>query len=459
MYLFVYLSIHPIICFSDDQCPDTISVMSIRVRIAPSPTGFAHIGTAYMGLFNWAFARSHHGVFILRLEDTDQKRHVPEAEQAIYDALSWLGIEPDESPMVGGRFGPYRQSERLDRYREQAKHLLNVKAAYAKDGAIWLRMPSVGVLSWNDAVRGVISFDANNLKDWVLIKSDGFPTYNFANVIDDLDMKITHVLRGEEHISNTPLQLSAYHALNETPPIIGHLPVLRGSDHKKLSKRRDPVSLQWFRERGYLPEAILNFLALQGWSHPQEKDVFSKEEFSRLLTLERIRTSAPVFDFKKLDWLNGNYIRAMENDELALLIGKETRVKTPDELITKTLPLVKDRLRKLSEFPDLVSYFIARPTPDVELIKSQSKKDLKEIKRVLDHIISTYEKLDNWTVQKLENAGQELLSKTDWSPRELFMTIRVAVTGRTATPPLADVMEVLGKETVIERLRQVLTAL
>lgn len=435
--------------------PATIRLMPVRVRIAPSPTGFAHIGTAYMGLFNWAFAKKSKGMFILRLEDTDQKRHIPEAEQAIYDALSWLGIDPDENPVAGGPFGPYRQSERLDRYRGQAGLLLNSKAAYEKDGAIWLRMPTEGALSWNDAVRGTISFDAANLKDWVLIKSDGFPTYNFANVIDDLDMKITHVLRGEEHISNTPLQLSAYHALNETPPIIGHLPVLRGSDHKKLSKRRDPVSLQWFREQGYLPEAILNFLALQGWSHPEEKDVFSKEEFSELLTLERIRTSAPMFDFKKLDWLNGHYIRAMRDNQLAGLIEKEVKANMPGELLTKILPLVKDRLRKLSEFPDLVSYFITPPTPDVTLIKSQSKKDSKEIKTVLDHIISTYEKLDNWTVQKLENAGQELLSKTGWSPRELFMTIRVAVTGRTATPPLADVMVVLGKGKVIERLQRV----
>lgn len=433
--------------------------MSVRVRIAPSPTGFAHIGTAYMGLFNWAFARKNHGVFVLRLEDTDQKRHVPEAEQAIYDALSWLDLRPDESPVAEGSFGPYRQSERLDQYRSNATQLVHSGAAYEKDGAIWLRMSPDGVLSWNDAVRGVISFDAANLKDWVLLKSDGFPTYNFANVIDDLDMEITHVLRGEEHISNTPLQLSVYQALGKQPPIFGHLPVLRGSDHKKLSKRRDPVSLQWFREQGYLPEAILNFLALQGWSHPEEKDMFSKEEFSDLLTLERIRTSAPMFDFKKLDWLNGHYIRDLKDDQLVKLIGSGVKVKMPDELIQKTLPLVKDRLRKLSEFPDLVSYFVAAPTVDPVLLASQSKKESKEIKRVLDHIISTYEKLDNWTVQDIENAGQELLNIVGWTPRELFMTIRVSVTGRTATPPLSDVMGVLGKETVIERLKQTQTLL
>ena len=441
-----------------NSCPATIRLMPVRVRIAPSPTGFAHIGTAYMGLFNWAFARKNHGVFILRLEDTDQKRHVPEVEQAIYDALEWLKIEPDESPTAGGSFGPYRQSERLDRYRAQTTQLLNSGAAYEKEGAIWLRMSGDGVLSWNDAVRGEISFDASNLKDWVLVKSDGFPTYNFANVIDDLDMKITHVLRGEEHISNTPLQLSVYRALKETPPIMGHLPVLRGSDHKKLSKRRDPVSLLWFREQGYLPDAILNFLALQGWSHPEEKDVFSKEEFSDLVTLERIRTSAPMFDFKKLDWLNGHYIRATSDDQLARLIEKEGKMKISDELLTKTLPLIKDRLRKLSEFPDLVSYFVTAPTVDPTLLAAQSKKESKKIKTVLDHIISSYEKLDNWTVQELENAGHTLLKETGWTPRELFMTIRVAVTGRTATPPLSEVLEILGKQEVVRRLKIALSS-
>ena len=213
------------------------------------------------------------------------------------------------------------------------------------------------------------------------------------------------------------------------------------------------MSLQWFREQGYLPDAILNFLALQGWSHPEEKDVFSKEEFSDLLTLERIRTSAPMFDFKKLDWLNGHYIRATSDDQLARLIEKEGKMKISDELLTKTLPLIKDRLRKLSEFPDLVSYFVTAPTVDPTLLAAQSKKESKKIKTVLDHIISTYEKTDNWTVQSIENAGHKLLEETGWSPRELFMTIRVALSGRAATPPLSEVMNLLGKQETLQRLK------
>ena len=209
----------------------------VRVRIAPSPTGFAHVGTAYTALFNWAFAKKNHGVFILRLEDTDQKRHVPEAEEAIYSALKWLNLNPDESPVKGGPFGPYRQSERLKRYQETAQELVKSGTAYEKDGAIWLIMPKDITLGWEDAVRGQINFDSNQLKDWVILKSDLNPTYNFANVVDDLDMQITHVLRGEEHISNTPLQLSVYRTLEKKPPVFAHLPVLRAADHKKLSKR------------------------------------------------------------------------------------------------------------------------------------------------------------------------------------------------------------------------------
>src|SRR3990167_3735991 len=201
--------------------------MNVRVRIAPSPTGFAHVGTAYMALFNWAFAKKNHGAFVLRLEDTDQKRHVPEAEEAIYSALKWLDINPDESPVKGGLFGPYRQSERLKRYQDSAKELVKYGTAYKKDGAVWLIMPKDITLGWEDAVRGQIDFDSNQLKDWVILKSDSNPTYNFANVIDDLDMQITHVIRGEEHISNTPLQLSVYQALEKEPPIFAHLPVLR----------------------------------------------------------------------------------------------------------------------------------------------------------------------------------------------------------------------------------------
>lgn len=423
------------------------------MRIAPSPTGFVQIGNAYAALFNWAFARRHQGIFVLRLEDTDVKRHVPEAEDAIYRALTWLGIEPDESPVREGKFGPYRQSERLKLYRDAADQLKQAEKAYEKDGALWLSMPKTGTFVWDDRIRGRIEFDVSNLKDWVILKSDGFPTYNFANVIDDTSMHITHVIRGEEHISNTPLQLSAYQALGHQAPVFAHLPVLRAADHKKLSKRRDPVSLAWFREQGYLPEAIVNFLALQGWSHPQEKDLFSKEEFANLMTLERIKTSAPVFDFKKLDWINNQHIKQKSDEELAKLVAIEYAPDLSQSLIDTTVPLVKERLRRLAEFPDAVSYFSQRPTVDSALVLSQTKREGKEQKSVLVQVINSLDKLDNWTVQELDNVGHELLQETGWSPKELFMTIRVAVTGRTATPPLFDTLAVLGKSESLARLR------
>lgn len=424
----------------------------VRVRIAPSPTGFAHVGTAYMALFNWAFAKKNQGVFVLRLEDTDQKRHVPEAEEAIYSALKWLNIIPDEDPVKGGPFGPYRQSERLKRYQETAKELVKTGLAYEKDGAVWLIMPRDITLGWEDAVRGQIDFDSNQLKDWVILKSDLNPTYNFANVIDDLDMRITHVLRGEEHISNTPLQLSVYRGLEKEPPIFAHLPVLRAADHKKLSKRRDPVSLQWFREEGYLPEALLNFLALQGWSHPQEKDMFPADEFAELISLERIKTSAPVFDFKKLDWLNGQYIKSKGDQELAKLISQDFTKDIPLELIEKFLPLVKERLRKLKDFSGSVDFFLKAPDIPLPLLTGQTKHGQTEIRQILLQTIKVYEANTTWKTTELETVGHHLLETTGWTPRELFMTIRVALSGRTATPPLFEMMTILGKSETLDRL-------
>jgi len=428
----------------------------------------AHIGTAYISLFNFAFARKHGGKFILRLEDTDRERQVAEAEEVLDKALSWLGLEPDESPVAGGDLGPYRQSERLKLYQETAKKLVSSGKAKEKDGAVWIT-PTEEIYGWDDMVRGRIEFKRENLKEWVILRSSGWPTYNFAAAVDDAGMKISHVIRGEDHISNTPLQLSAYRALGVEPPMFGHLPLLRGKDHSKLSKRKDPVSLEWYRQEGYLPEAILNFLALLGWSHPQEKDIFSLEEFIREMSLERVKTSAPVFDFKKLDWINGQYIQKMKNEDLVdLLLGSSSRVSKmppsdhPDSvylfdkgLIVKTVPLVKERMKKLSEFGELVSYFQTRPIVDKDLVLKQSNLEVSAVKKVFEQIIYAYENLGNWDVHNLEKAGHELLKITKLSPKELFMTIRAAISGRTATPPLVETMEVLGREEVVNRLREV----
>lgn len=417
----------------------------VRVRIAPSPTGFAHIGTAYMGLFNWAFAKKHNGNFILRIEDTDQKRHVPEAEQAIFDALEWLDLVPDESPIKPGKYGPYRQSERLDLYRTKAKELIGNKKAYEKEGATWLSMPKSGAFGWDDAVRGHIEFSVDDLKDWVILKSDGFPTYNFAAAVDDASMDISHVLRGEEHISNTPLQLHVSQALGLTPPIFGHLPVLRNADHKKLSKRRDPVSLQWFREQGYLGEAMLNFLALQGWSHPQGKDVFPISEFVREITLERIKTSAPVFDFKKLDWLNGEYIRQKSTAELIKLVKGFSKLNIPDHLWEKIIPLVKERMKKLSDIDNWTSFFVQEPATMTSAYDSQSAKQLTKIESVL--------KKSDWSIESIQHDLLQLVDNTpEWKRGPFFMNLRLAITGQQVSPPLIESMEILGRDECLKRL-------
>lgn len=418
----------------------------VRVRIAPSPTGFAHIGTAYMGLFNWAFARKHHGNFILRIEDTDQKRHVPEAEQAIFDALEWLTLVPDESPIKLGKYGPYRQSERLDLYRKKAQELVLHKKAYEKEGALWLSMPKSGAFGWDDAVRGHIEFSVDDLKDWVILKSDGFPTYNFAAAVDDASMDISHVLRGEEHISNTPLQLHVSQALDLTPPIFGHLPVLRNVDHKKLSKRRDPVSLQWFREQGYLGAAILNFLALQGWSHPQGKDVFPISEFVSEMTLERIKTSAPVFDFKKLDWLNGEYIRQKSTVELIKLVKEFSKLNIPDHLWEKIIPLVKERMKKLSDIDNWTSFFVQEPATMTSAYDSQSAKQLTKIESVL--------KKSDWDSEAIQHDLLQLVDNTpEWKRAHFFMNLRLAITGQQVSPPLIESMEILGRDKCLRRLK------
>ncbi|MFV1917654.1 MAG: glutamate--tRNA ligase, partial [Patescibacteria group bacterium] len=285
-----------------------MSKSTIRVRIAPSPTGFAHVGTAYTALFNYAYVKKNQGKFVLRLEDTDIKRHVKGAEEAIYDGLSWLGLNWDEGPVKGGKYGPYRQSERLEIYKEKANELKGNGLAYEDDGAIRFKNPGKDI-SWEDKVRGKVTFPGGEVTDFVLLKSNGYPTYNFAVVVDDILMKISHVIRGEEHISNTPRQLALYYALRQKPPEFAHLPTLRNKERKKLSKRKDPVDLRIYQKEGYLPEALVNFLCLLGWSHPKEKEIFLLSEFVKLFSLNRVRKAGPIFNVEKLDWINGEYIR------------------------------------------------------------------------------------------------------------------------------------------------------
>jgi glutamyl-tRNA synthetase len=411
----------------------------IRTRIAPSPTGFAHVGTAYTALFNFAFAKKHKGQFILRLEDTDVDRNVPGAEQAICGSLEWLGLTWDE--------GPYRQSERLDLYQKKAEELILKGFAYRKEGAISFK--SFGEdMSWTDMVRGEIRFPKDEVSDFVIIKSDGYPTYNFAVVVDDISMNITHVIRGEEHISNTPRQLALYKAFGERPPEFGHLPTLRNEKKQKLSKRRDPVDLRLFRQQGYLPEALVNFLCLLGWSHPEGKEIFSLSEFIDKFDIKRVKTSSPFFDIKKLDWLNGVYIRQKDNKTLAHLVNTYISADVEPEFLEKIVPLIKERINKLSEAESLISFFWKEPYLD---------KTMFEDSHALLHISNArtiLATLRKWSLEKINQALATLIQEKKFKTGDFYMSLRIALTGSRVTPPINESMVILGQDEVLHRLEE-----
>ena len=421
----------------------------IRVSIAPSPTGFAHVGTAYSALFNWAFTKKINGKFIIRLEDTDVKRHVKEAEEAIYNGLSWLGLDWDEGPDKGGEYGPYRQSERLNIYKKKSEELLKSGLAYKDEGAIRFKNPGEDV-GWLDLVRGKISFPGGEVTDFVIMKSDGYPTYNFAVVIDDLLMKISHVIRGEEHISNTPRQLALYKAFKASQPQFGHLPTLRNKDKKKLSKRLDPVDLRIYQDKGYLPEALVNFLCLLGWSHPDEKEVFNVDEFIELFSLERVRSAGPIFDTDKLNWMNGEYIRKLKTDELnSKLIVQDEKFKSLEkEKQLAITSLVQDRIKTLGEFSDIAGFFYQTPKINTKLLGKNNKDHLNKAVEVLG-------KIDEWKLQSINKGLMKLIDSEEFNTGKFFMDLRVAITGNKQTPPINESIEILGKSETLKRIKKV----
>ncbi len=476
--------------------------MTVRTRIAPSPTGIAHIGTAYIGLLNYAFARANSGKFVLRIEDTDRKRYLKGAETVIFAALHWLGLDYDEGPDIGGPFAPYTQSERLKIYKQLAEQLLDQDKAYycfcsaakleemrkrqqqqgkppmydescrkldpknAKKRAttekhvIRLKVRKEGTTSWNDLIRGKISFENNRIDDQVLLKSDGYPTYHLAVVADDHLMEISHVIRGEEWISSTPKHIMLYQAFGWTPPEFAHTPLLRNPDRSKLSKRRNPVSILWYKEQGYLPEALVNYLCLMGWSHPKGKDKFPLEEFISNFSLDRIKTTAPVFDLGKLQWLNSVYIRDTDERTLLKLLKPYTPKTATQILIRRLLPLVRERIHLLSEFRDQTEFFVAKPKIAQAAILAQSKHSKAETEAKLlefAKLIGTVP-IKRFQATQLEEEARRLTGD-NWSPTKLFMTVRLALTGKTATPPLFDIIEILGKKETLERLRDVINKL
>jgi glutamyl-tRNA synthetase len=477
--------------------------MTVRTRIAPSPTGDPHVGTAYVALFNYALARRHGGRFVLRIENTDRERSSAASEAMIFDALRWLGLRWDEGPDVGGPCGPYRQSERTEIYREHADELVARGAAYpcfctrerldalreeqkAKkqnfgyDGrcreidrgeaarrraagescVLRLAMPDDGETVVQDLLRGEVRFESAQVDDQVLLKSDGFPTYHLANVVDDHLMGITHVIRAEEWLSSLPKHVVLYRGFGWEPPVFCHLPLLRNADRSKISKRKNPVSLNFYRRAGYLPEAMLNYLALMGWAMPDEREEFTLDEFVEAFTLERISLGGPVFDVEKLRWLNGKYLRRLSPKEL--LARLRAQLLSEDHLLD-VLPLVQERIDTLEAFFEYASFFFTGEVGyDEAALRAMVPKDRtpaeasKALRALLEEEIDPF--LD-WKREPLETSIRRFGERIGWAPNELFMAVRVAVTGRSASPPLFETLVVLGKETCRRRLRRAADAL
>jgi len=479
---------------------------TVRTRIAPSPTGDPHVGTAYVALFNYAWAKKNGGQFILRIEDTDRERSNPASERMIFESLRWLGLDWDEGPDVGGPHAPYRQSERFAIYREHAEELVRRGAAYpcfcpkerldalreeqrrAKvahalgyDGhcrgiapaeaarrrvtgeahVLRLAMPLDGETVTVDLLRGEVRFDNHLVDDQVLIKSDGYPTYHLANVVDDHLMDISHVIRAEEWISSLPKHVQLYRAFGWELPVFCHLPLLRNADRSKISKRKNPVSLEYYRRAGYLPETMLNYLGLMGWIMPDGvTEEFTLDEFVANLTLERITLGGPVFDLDKLTWLNGKLIRKLSPEGLlAALRGSVLS----DDYLRQVVPLAHERFDKLEDFLAYASFFfVGEVGYDGEARDKlvAKKRTAAETAEALDRLLEdVLDPLMEWTVSELEARLRAFAEALGWKPGDLFMPLRVAVTGKAATPPLFETMAVLGKELCRRRLRRAIELL
>ncbi len=466
----------------------------VRVRFAPSPTGMLHLGSVRSALFDWLYAQKEQGSFILRLEDTDRERLVPESVNQIQDSLKWLGLDWDEGIVVGGKHGPYVQSERLDIYKKYADQLVEQgslypcwcsterldnlrKQAQAEHKAfkydrhcltnlgdpdephvLRFKVPEGRAISWNDAVRGPLEFSSDDQDDFVAMKSDGFPTYNFANIVDDHLMEISHVLRGDEFISTTPKFLLVYEAFGWQPPIFAHLPQVLGPDKAKLSKRHGAKPVLDYRDEGYLPDAIINFVVALGWNEGDgsTKEIYTRDELIKAFSLERIQKSPAVFDSERLIWMNGLYLRSLSLDALLAVckpFWPKEAASSPDDYKKAVLGLLQERLKILSELPELSSFFFNEPRFDLTILKKAPAA--KETKEWLKKSLEIAEKTD-FMAEKLEQAYRDLAEALQIKTGDLFSLVRVSITGSVATPPLFETMAVLGKTRVAERLKNAL---
>ncbi len=407
--------------------------------MAPSPTGLLHVGGVRTFLFNWLYARGRGGECLLRIENTDTGREVAESVEQIQRSLTWLGIDWD---------GPVTfQLDRAARAREEARRLVAEGGAYEDEGAIRIRMPDEGATGWNDAVKGRIEFPNEQLEDLVLVRSDGRPTYNFASPLEDWLDGITHVIRGDDHVSNTPKQIQVLRALGAQPPVYAHVPNVFGTDGKKLSKRHGAVSLDEFRADGYVPPALLNFLALLGWSYDDRTTVMSRDELVERFTLERVGTSPATFDYEKLRWLNGVYVRGMAPGEYADTLVAYLRERGCDwdeQRIRAAAPLCQEKLATLGEFPAFAGFLFGPLEPGAE--------SLEGAREVLAEAAAALEAVEPFTAAGVEEALRSVCDRLGLKPRQAFQPIRVAVTGSKVSPGLFESIELLGRPETLARL-------
>jgi glutamyl-tRNA synthetase len=409
--------------------------------MAPSPTGLLHIGSVRTFLFNWLFARPKGGEVLLRIENTDTSREVDEATEQIQRSLEWLGIDWD---------GPVRfQLDRMEDAQRLARQLVDEGKAYEDEGAIRFRMPDEGVTAWDDVVRGRVEVPNESIEDLVLLRGDGRPTYNFANPIDDMLDGITHVIRGQDHISNTPKQLLILRALGAEPPVYAHVPDVLGDDGKKLSKRHGAQSVDDFRRLGYIPEALINFLARLGWAYDDQKEVFTREELLELFDLTTVTPSPAVFDFQKLSWLNGVHLRELPPEEYADRVVEYVRdagLGWDEELVRLAAPLVQEKIEKLDQFPDYTRFFFEEVSPAVPLDGAGP---------VLEQAEKTLAGVEPFEAEAIERELRLLAERLELKPREAFQPIRIAVTGSKVSPGLFESLELLGRDETLRRLATV----
>jgi glutamyl-tRNA synthetase len=471
-------------------------VADVRVRFAPAPTGYLHVGGARTALYNWLFARHHGGAFVLRIEDTDRERSTDASVEGIQEVLRWLGVDWDEGPAVGGPFGPYRQTERLDLYRQAVDDLAATDAAYrcyctpeeleerrkqarargeppGYDGRCrslteeqrkayeaegrpfaWRFHTGDQDVVVDDLVRGAARFPASDIRDFVILRSDATPTYLLAAAVDDWKMEISHVLRGEDLFSSTPRQMLLLQALGvDRLPEYAHLPLLLGPDRQPLSKRHGSVSVEWFRDHGYLPEAMVNYLALLGWSYDDHTTFFSRDDLVKHFDLSRVSRNPAAFDPEKLEWMNGHYIREADPEEFAARLGEMLNrlgMKAEADVVRDAAPLVQERSRTVEEAATLIRFLFEEREPDAKAAKA-----LEGQQEYLHEVAVRLSGLEEWSVESIEAALRELREERGLSSRRAFQPIRAAVTGTLVSPPLFESIALLGRERTLGRLAAV----